>query len=429
MISKTPLLNGFDDFAKVNAQNVLSLITKETISDASFHISQAANYTPMLETPWLSQKIQGSVHLKLENMQVAGSFKARGVYLKLLSLSEEQKQRGVIAISTGNHALGVAHQAQLMGIKTTIVMPESTSFSKVENVRHYGVSVILQGKHMLESRDFALQLIKKHGYTMIHPFDDPYIIAGQGTVGLEVMQQAPTLETLIVPIGGGALAAGICIAAKAINPNIHIIGVQSEFCPATAEILFPNTLPTERCFLTKSLAESMNVQFPGELTLSILAEHLDDCIVIPERYIERAIESLIDRSKIVAEGAGALGVACLLYAPELFRDKRVGTFISGGNIDAKDLASVLSSSHKDKGCMARYQIETPDTPATLGQLSYIIGKAGGQIFELSQQKALNRISAKMTSIKAVIETRNTQHAHDVFQALVSGGFEAQMFEE
>ena len=429
MVSKTPLLSCFDSFSNVNTQNVLSLITKETVKDALSHINQAVNHTPMVETPWLSQKIKGSVHLKLENMQVAGSFKARGVYLKLLSLSEEQKKRGVITISTGNHALGVAHQAQLMSVNATIVMPENTSFSKVENVRHYGASVILQGRHMLESRDFALQLVKKHGYTMIHPFDDPYIIAGQGTVGLEVMEQTPNLETLIIPIGGGALAAGICIAAKAINPQIHIIGVQSEFCPATAEILFPNVLPTERCFLTKSLAESMNVQFPGELTLSILAEHLDDCLVIPEKYIELAIESLIDRSKIVAEGAGALGVACLLYAPNLFRGKQVGTFISGGNIGAKDLADVLSRSHKDKGCLMRYQIDTADTPATLGQLSYIIGKAGGQIFELSQKKTLNKISAKTTSIKAVIETRNTQHAHDVFQALVSNGFAAQMLEE
>ncbi|RZI46900.1 pyridoxal-phosphate dependent enzyme [Candidatus Finniella inopinata] len=429
MACKTSGLSGFDDFSNVTAQNILSVITKDKICEASDLIGRSVNRTPLLETPWLSQKIQGTVHLKLENMQVAGSCKARGVYLKLLSLTAEQKERGVITISTGNHALGVAHQAQLMGIKTTIVMPENTPFSKVESLRQYGVSVILQGKHMPQSRDFAMQLIKTHGYTMIHPFDDPYIITGQGTVGLEVMQQASNLDTLIVPVGGGAFAAGICIAAKAINPQIHIIGVQSEFCPATAEILFPNSMPTERCFATKSLAESMNVQFPGELALSVLAEHLDDCIVIPEKYIELAVGSLIDRSKIVAEGAGALGVACLLYAPELFHHKRVGAFISGGNIDAKDLATVLSKSHKDKGCLKRYQIETTDTPAILGQLSYIIGKAGGQIFELSQEKTLNNISAKKTSINAVIETRNTQHAYDVFQALVNGGFSAQMLEE
>ncbi len=418
-----------DNLSSVTPQNILSYVTKEVIHQAAGFLRKTHNLTPLIQTPWLSQKINGDVFLKLENLQVSGSFKARGVYLKLLSLTEEERKRGVITISTGNHALGIAHHAQNMGIKATIVMPENTSFSKVESIRQYGASVILQGKDMLESRDFALQLIKTHHYTIVHPFDDPYVIAGQGTIGLEILKQAPDLDVLVLPIGGGGLAAGICIAAKAINPKLHIIGVQSEFCPATAEILFPNSLPADPCCLSKSLAENMSVQFPGELTLAILAEHLDDCLVIPEKYIELAIESLIDRSNIVAEGAGALGVASLIYAPFIFRNKRVGTIISGGNIDSKDLATVLKSRHKDNGCLTCYQIETLDTPTIIGQLSRVIVKAGGQIFELSQQKALNRISSRMTNIKAVIETKNTQHAYDVYQALVTGGFSAQMLEE
>lgn len=429
MSVESTFLSFKDNFLNVTSQNILSSITKEVIDHAAHSLKKAHNHTPLIQTPWLSQKIEGDVFLKLENLQVSGSFKSRGVYLKLLSLTEEEKNRGVITISTGNHALGVAHHTQAMGIKATIVMPENTPFHKVENARQYGASVILQGKTMLEARDFALQLIKRHQYVMIHPFNDPYVIAGQGTIGLEILQEVPDLDVLILPIGGGGLAAGICIAAKAINPHLNIIGVQSEFCPATAEILFPNSLPTDPCRLSKSLAESMNVQFPGELTLSILAEHLDDCLVIPEKYIEQAIESLVNRSKIVAEGAGALGVASLLCAPHLFRNKRVGTIISGGNIDSKDLTTVLKSRQKNDGCLARYQIETFNNPTILGQLSRVIGKAGGQIFEISQQKDLSKIPSKMTHIKAVIETRNTQHAHDVYQALVSGGFSAQMVEE
>lgn len=413
----------------VTSKNILSILTAEQIRLASNQMSKAINKTPILETPWLSRKIEGNVFLKLENMQVSGSFKARGVYLKLSSLTEEEKKRGVIAISTGNHALGVAYHAQIMGIKTLIIMPESTAFSQVENIRQYGASVILQGKNMVEAHDFARQLIKKHNYIMIHPFDDPYVIAGQGTVGIEMLEAVPSLDVLVVPIGGGSLAAGICIAAKSMNPDLYIIGVQAEFCPSVAEILFPNAVPSEPCPLSKSLAQGVNIQFPGELTLSVLAHHLDDCLVVPEHYIELAVESLVKHSKIVAEGSGALGVASLLYAPELFKQKKVGTLISGGNIASKDLTNVLTRTRKDQGRLIQYQIETKNCVKAMGQLSQIIGKAGGQIFELSQQQNLSKLAQRMTYIKAVIEARNSQHAYEMCQALVTKGFPTQILEE
>ncbi len=424
-----PPVGFLQNFCDLTPDNVLNRLTRQTIVDAAFYLKDIIRPTPFLEMAWLNHKIQGNAFLKLENMQLTGSFKTRGIYIKLLSLSQEEKQRGIITISSGNHALGVAYHAQTMGIKATIVMPESTPFSKVESIRPYGASVILHGKNMMEAKDFCLQLIKKHHYTLIHPFNDPYIIAGQGTVGLEMLTEVPNLDVLVIPIGGGGLAAGICIAAKAINPNLHIIGVQSEVCAATAEILFPNTLPSEPCYLNKTLAEGIAIEFPGELNLAILSEHLDDCLVVPEKYIQSAIQSLINYSKLVAEGAGAIGVAGLMYASHLFQNKRVGTIVTGGNIDARVLSTVLSQNYKDHGCFIRCQIETEDSPSILGQLSHVIGKAGGHIFELSQQKLLHKVPARMTFIKAVIETQNSEHAHYVFQALVSSGFMAQILEE
>ncbi len=413
----------------VTSENVLEFVTRERIEAAAVSLNGISTHTPMIEAPWLSESINGKVYLKLENLQISGSFKVRGAYIKLCSLTDEEKKRGVITMSAGNHAQGVAYHAQRMGIPATIVMPEDTPISKVERTRNYGASVILHGTNMLECRDFALQLIKKHHYTMVHPFDDPYIITGQGTIALEMLKDVPDLDVLLVPIGGGGLAAGICVAAKAIKPNIHIIGIQSAYCPAVAQLLFPNTLPANSSAPLQTIAEGIAIKFPGELNLAILREHLDDILIVDEHYIEEAIESLVVQSKIVTEGAGAAGVAALIYAPKLFKEKNVGVIVCGGNIDSRLLSNILLKGMVQHGRLVRFKIEINDVPGILGKLTQIIERTGGNIFEISHQRVFDHVGIKMAFVHAVVETRNALHAQEISRALVAGGFPAHIIEE
>ncbi len=421
--------NGCFSDSLITSENVLEFVTKEGIDEAANSLKGVCNYTPMIEAPWLSKSINGKVYLKLENLQISGSFKVRGAYIKLNSLSDEEKQRGVITISAGNHAQGVAYHAQKLGISATIIMPEDTPIAKVERTRNYGASVILHGTNMTECRDFALQLIKKHHYTMVHPFDDPFIIMGHGTVALEMLKDVPDLDVLIVPIGGGGLAAGICVAAKAIKPNIHIVGIQSAYCPAVAQLLFPNTLPANSSVPIQTIAEGIAVKFPGELNLAILREHLDDLLIVDEHYFEEAIEELVVQSKVVSEGAGAAGVAALIYAPELFKEKNVGVIVGGGNIDSRLLSNILLKGMVQHGRLVRFKIEISDSPGILGKLTQIIGRNGGNIFEISHQRVFDHVGMKMAFVHAVVETRNAIHADEISKALFAGGFPARIIEE
>lgn len=410
----------------ITKNNILEHLTIKEIQKSSVALRGIVRKTPMIEASWLSDVIQGKAYLKLENMQITGSFKTRGSYIKLSSLTDEEKARGVITMSAGNHAQGVAYHAQKMGISAVVVMPEDTSIAKVEKTRHYGASVILHGTNMTECRDFVMQLIKKHHYVMVHPFDDPQVICGQGTVALEMLEDVPDLDALLIPIGGGGLAAGMCIAAKAINPKIHIIGVQSAFCPSVARLLFPNTISNHQSKHT--IAEGIAIKFPGELNLAILREHLDDFLVVDESYIEEAIEALMMQSKTVSEGAGAAAVAALLYGHQLFKGKKVGAIVCGGNVDPRVLSNILLKGMVQHGKLVRFKIEINDAPGILGRLTQIIGKVGGNIFEISHQRVFEHVAVKMAFIHAVIETRDATHAEEIRKALVAGGFEAQIIE-
>ena len=401
-----------------------------TAEDISLkHIQEAAEAlkgitirTPTISAPWLNTLTKGEVFLKLENLQITGSFKLRGSYIRLSKLTEEERSRGIITMSAGNHALGIAYHAQRMGIPATIVMPKNTAIAKVERTRGFGVAVILQGENMTESRDFTMQLMKKHNYTLIHPFNDLDVIAGQGTVALEILEDVPDLDVLIVPIGGGGLAAGMAIAAKAIKPDIQVIGVQSAFCTVVTQALFPNSVPSLPTKIPQTIAEGIAIRFSGDLTMAILEKHLDDILVAEEQQIEDAIEALILQNKIVAEGAGAVGLAVVLANPEIFEKKRVGVVISGGNIDSRILSSLLLRGLVHSGKLIRFKIESNDTPGILGDISKIIGKAGGNIFEISHQRLFNHIAVKMAYVDAVVETRSSSHAIDICNALVAGGF-------
>lgn len=416
-------------FREYSDTNNSHLITFEKIEAEAKELEAVVYRTPMVQSQWLSQFIDGEVFLKLENLQITGSFKPRGTYVCMKNLTDLEKQRGVITMSSGNHAHSVAYHAQRMGIKATIVMPENTPITKVELTRSYGASIILHGETILDARDFALQLMRKNNYALIHPFDDANIIIGQGSVGIEMLSDVPNLDVLLVPIGGGALASGIGIVAKKLNPAIQIIGIQSLYSPSTAEILFPNSVHIDARKDAQTIAEGIAVKAPGILNLEILRNVLDDMLIVNEPMIENAMEALMVNNKIVAEGAGAVGVAAILASREIFRGKRVGTIVCGGNVDSRILSNLLMRGLVQEGRLVRLKIEITDNPGILGQLSQVIGKMGGNIFEISHQRFFNNIIIKTAYVCAVIETRDANHANMICKALIENGYPTKIIED
>jgi len=398
------------------------------IQKAAKTLKNVVLHTPVLAFPWLSEQTGASVFLKLENLQRLSSFKARGAYVKLSQLSEGQRRKGVIAMSAGNHAQGVAYHAQLLGIGATIVMPENTPFSKIESTEKWGCTLILKGRNLSEAGEFAAHLAERDGLTLVHPYDDPAIIAGQGTVALEMLADVPDLDVLVIPIGGGGLASGMAIAAKAINPDISIVGVQSACCPAMAEVLYPGRVFPSWSFPASPLAEGIAVKSPGILTREILKEHLADIIIVTEEQIEAAIEDLLIYGKLVVEGAGAAGVAALMADPRPFVDRKVGIVICGGNIDARILSSLLLRGLVRHGKLVRLKVDINDAPGVLGQISQVIGQAGGNIFEVSHQRLFNHITVKMAEVDVIVETHSDAHAHHIVAALQAGGFPTQIIQ-
>lgn len=417
-----------DFFSGLTPENVVQKFSLEHITYAAQRLSGIVKRTPTLRSDFLTHMLGDDVYLKLENLQTTGSFKVRGAYMKIIHLSEEEKARGIITMSAGNHAQGVAYHAQKLGISAIIVMPENTPITKIERTRALGASVILHGETMSESRDFVMQLIKKHNYTLIHTFDDPYIIAGQGTVGLEMLEDVPNLDVLIVPVGGGGLSAGICVAAKQMNPKIQIMGVQAEYCSAVAQVLFPNVVPEHIKKPPLTIAEGIAIKFPGVYNLALLEKYMDDMLVVSESYIESAVELLAVNEKIVVEGAGAAGVAALMYGLPIFKGKRVGIVICGGNIDARILSNLLLRGMVQHGRLVKYRIEITDAPGILGRLTQIIGRLGGNIFEISHQRLFNNTTVKMAFLDAVVETRDGEHAHMIRDSLTQDGFSTEIID-
>ncbi len=404
-------------------------VTFDKIRKATKELSNVVVRTPTVRSPWLSDYIGGNVFLKLENLQITGSFKARGAYMCIKNLSDAEKERGIVTMSTGNHAQSVAYHAKKMGILATIVMPENAAIAKVERTRSLGASVILHGKTVLEARDFTLQLMKRNNYALVHPFDDVNIIIGQGSVGVEMLTDVPNLDVLLIPIGGGGLAAGVAIAAKELNPNIQIIGIQSSFCPSTAEVLFPNVILNETRKDFQTIADGIAVHSPGRINLNILHNLLDDMLIVNESSIEAAVESLIVHNKIIAEGAGAAGVAAILVGKDILKGKNVGTIICGGNIDSRIVSSLLMRGLVHEGRLIRLKIEVSDSPGIVAHLSTIIGKAGGNVFEISHQRLFNRTMIKMGYVDAMVETRDANHANLICKALIENGFPAKVMED
>jgi threonine dehydratase len=391
------------------------------IINAADKIQGVLYRTPLLPAPWLSKKIGGEVFLKLENLQYTSSFKPRGALIKMLKLTSEQRNRGVVAMSAGNHAQGVAFHAQHMKISATIIMPVTTPIAKVERTRSYGAKVVLSGNNLAESEITARQYVEQ-GLTLVHPYDDEDVITGQGTVALEMLQDQPDLDTLIIPVGGGGLAAGCAIAAKAMNPDIKLYGVQSTACPAMIHSLYPERwfMPPDSTALP--LAEGIAVKNPGILTREILRLHMTDMIAVEDYEIEDAVDALSMGGKVVAEGAGAAGVAALIQNPELFIGRRVGVIVCGGNIDSRVFSSLIMHSLVRQEKFIRIKVKIPDTAGTLGKVTTIIGELGGNIFELVHQRHFTAHTSKMTDLEVTIETRGRDHSNQIIQKLTDTGY-------
>ena len=389
----------------------------DSIRDASKELFGNIIRTPTIRSQYLSGAINADVYLKLENLQYTSSFKVRGAYVSIKRLQEKQKRMGVIAMSAGNHAQAVAWWAQKERVKATIVMPEQAPLSKVMKTKSLGAEVILKGRTLNESQTYVSELVQNKKLTLIHPYDDPNVVIGQGTLGLELMDDIKNLELLVIPIGGGGLISGISIIAKSLNPNIKIFGVQTEKFPSMYNVIHNKDLE----ILGDTLADGIAVKRPGKITSEIIKNHVDEILLINEFELEKAISSLFENERVVAEGAGA-GVAAIMKNKDMFSGKKVGTVICGGNIDARLFASILNRKLLMDGRMTKVRIDIIDEPGMLARISNLIAKFGGNIIEIYHQRMFNDVPVKNAKIDAIIEALSVEHIASIIKALRDDGF-------
>jgi threonine dehydratase len=390
----------------------------DDILAAAAAIEGAVERTPTHHSRTLSKLAGCDIHLKFENLQFTASFKERGALNKLLSLSPQQRGRGVAAMSAGNHAQGVAYHAGRLGIPATIVMPDGTPFNKVKHTKDFGARVVLDGATLSESFKRAQAIARDEDLTFIHPYDDPKVIAGQGTVALELLEDVPDVDTLIVPIGGGGLISGISIAAKALKPDIQIFGVEAELYPSMYDVVKKKTLPCAG----QTIAEGIAVKQPGAITRQIIAKNVKDILLVREEEIERAIATLLEIEKTVVEGAGAAAYAAVARHPEIFKGRKVGIVLSGGNIDMRLLSNVILRELAREGRILSVVVEIEDRPGLLAKIATLVGQAGGNILEVSHNRMMTDMPAKSADLGMVIEARDAGHAEEIRTALEASGF-------
>jgi threonine dehydratase len=377
--------------------------------------------TPCVESRTLSQIAGCQVFLKFENLQFTASFKERGACNKLAQLSDEEKRRGVIAMSAGNHAQGVAYHAQRLGLRSVIVMPRFTPGVKVERTRSFGAEVVLHGDTLEESRSHAVALAEREKLVFVHPYDDEAIIAGQGTVGIEMLEAVPELETLVVAIGGGGLISGVAAAAKALKPGIRVVGVQTLRFPNMFNAVKHTALPQGG----STIAEGIAVGTPGRITQAMVERLVDDIVLVDEGDIEQAIVMLLEIEKTRVEGAGAAALAALLKEPARFAGQKVGLVLGGGNIDPMLLAAIIQRGMVRAGRLARLRVCARDVPGSLARITAIVSEAGANIDEVHHQRAFTLLAAQNVEIEVVVQTRGRAHVETLLAALRSGGFEAE----
>ena len=376
--------------------------------------------TPCVESRTLSQITGAQLFLKFENLQYTASFKERGACNKLAQLTLVERQRGVIAMSAGNHAQGVAYHAQRLGVRAVIVMPRFTPGVKIERTRGFGATVVLHGDTLEESRSHALELAQNESLVFVHPYDDEAIVAGQGTIGLEILHAVPELDTLVIAVGGGGLIAGIAVAAKAIKPSIDIVGVQTSRFPGMVNAIKGTTHEQG----SSTIADGIAVGTPGVIATGIIKELVSDMLLVDEGDIEQAIVMLLEIEKTLVEGAGAAGLAALLKYPERFAGKKVGLVLCGGNIDPLLLASIIERGMVRAGRLARILVSVRDVPGALARITATVAAAGANIDEVHHQRAFTLLAAQNVEIELVIQTRGPGHIQDVLSALRAAGFEA-----
>jgi threonine dehydratase len=398
-------------------------VSLETIRRAHARIAPSIVRTPFELSKTLSAFAGCQLYLKHENQQFTASFKERGALNRLLDFSEAERTRGAIAMSAGNHAQALAYHGQRLGIPVTIVMPRTTPNPKVEQTRAHGAEVILHGSQFDETRAFTKELARERGLTLVHPYDDPAVISGQGTIALEMLEIGYSVDVLVIPIGGGGLISGIAIAAKELLPEVRVIGVQSERYPSAHHLfhgLDPSDVPDH-----DTVADGIAVKSPGTLTMELIRSHVDDIVLVREKDIEQAIFMLAEIEKTVVEGAGAAGVAAAMQYEERFRGRNVGTVLCGGNIDMMTLSAVLQRGMVRSHRLVRLRVEVPDIPGALGQVTQLIGELDSNIVEITHQRTFGASSARAAIVEMVLQLRGEEQADQVLDALKARGFDAR----
>ena len=395
------------------------MLSLQDIQNAADRLRGAVLETPCVESRTLSQITGAQVYLKFENLQFTASFKERGALNKLAQLSPEERARGVVAMSAGNHAQGVAYHAQRLGVRAVIVMPRFTPGVKVERTRGFGAEVVLHGDSLAEARQHAYALAEQQGLCFVHPYDDEQIAAGQGTLALEMLAEQPDLDLLVVAIGGGGLIAGVATVAKGLNPDIEIIGVQTQRFPSMFNAVRQAELPMG----TSTIAEGIAVTQPGAITQEVVARLVDDMLLVDEGDIEQAVLMLLEIEKTLVEGAGAAGLAALLRHPQRFAGKKVGMILSGGNIDPLLLAAIIGRGMVRSGRLARIKVSARDVPGVLARITATVAAAGANIEEVHHQRAFTMLAAQSVEIELVLQTRNKAHIEEVIAALQAEGMQ------
>jgi threonine dehydratase len=395
-------------------------VTLADVKAAAATIRGSTIVTVCNESRTLGAVLGCRIWLKFENLQFTSTFKERGALNRLEALSPDERRRGVIAMSAGNHAQGVAYHARRLGIPATIVMPIGTPMVKIENTRQLGAEVIICGVTLEEAGAFAREHCQARDLVFIHPYDDPLVIAGQGTTALEMLDAVPGLDTLVVPIGGGGLISGIAVAAKALKPDLRIVGVQARLYPSMYNAIKGADLPMRG----DTLAEGIAVKAPGRITTDIIRHLVDDIVLVTEDQLERAASMLISIEKTVVEGAGAAGLAAILSDPARFEGRHVGLVLTGGNIDTRLIASVLTRELAREGRLTQLAIDIVDRPGQLAAVSALLAEVGANIVEVSHQRTFSDLPAKGTLLELVIETRDRAHLDDVLAKLSAAGFKA-----
>lgn len=394
------------------------MIPLERIKEARALLTKVVHKTPLIYSSTLSEWVSHSVYLKCENFQKTGSFKVRGAYFKISQLLESERAKGIIACSAGNHAQGVAYASSKLGIDSLIVMPEFASISKIEATKGYGSKVILSGRTFDESQEKALEIAEETGRVFISPYDDPDVIAGQGTIALEILEQLPNVDMIIVPIGGGGLISGVASVVKKINPKIRVIGVQTKAVPSVYNAISKGKIEDITC---ETIADGIAVKKPGKITLDIISNLVDDIVLVEEEEIAGAILFLMERCKMIVEGAGAVSVSAIMYDKILLKGNVVAV-LSGGNIDVNLISSIIEHGLTKSGRRLKFITTLPDRPGELHKLLTIIAKIGANIISIHHERLNPIVPIGLVEVESSVETRSKEHSEELVSAIKSAGY-------